>query len=136
MTSKELHKQKIIPLRQELERLEREYEALYRKECGERNGVRACCDNCAFSCVLYIDNHNYCMGEKCTCCNDWCYTWTPENEVSKFLRQHYHYDSETFKRLENIFGYNFLKKCDNPNNVAMVMEVLKLSAKFNGKMED
>lgn len=38
MTLKELHKQKIIPLRMELERLEQEYRKLYRQECGAKIG--------------------------------------------------------------------------------------------------
>jgi hypothetical protein len=136
MTAKELHEQKIIPLRMELRRLEDEYKELYRKECGERIGEKANCDNCAFSCILDINDHNGCMGGKCTCCNSWCYTWTPENEVSKFLRKNYHYDSSMFYRLEDVFGSDFLKECDNPKKVATVMEMLKLVAKFDGKLED
>lgn len=136
MTSKELHEQKIIPLRTELRRLEDEYRELYRKECGEKIGEKANCNNCAFSCVLDINDHNCCMGGRCTCCNNWCYTWTPENEVSKFLRKNYHYDSSMFYRLENIFDDDFLKKCDNPKNVAIVMEMLESIAKFDGKLED
>lgn len=136
MTAKELHEQKIIPLRMELRRLEDEYKELYRKECGEKIGEKADCSNCAFSCILSIDDHNCCMGGKCTCCNSWCYTWTPENEVSKFLRKHYHYDSSLFYRLEDIFGSDFLKECDNPKRVATVMEMLELIAKFDEKMED
>lgn len=136
MTSIELHKQKIVPLRMELDRLEREYEELFHKECSERIGEKANCNNCAFSCVLDINDHNSCMGGKCTCCNDWCYTWTPENEVSKFLRKNYPYNDSMYYRLEDIFGSNFLKKCDNPKNVAIVMEMLELIAKFDGKLED
>lgn len=136
MTAKELHEQKIIPLRMELRRLEDECKELYRKECGEKIGEKANCDNCAFSCILRIDDHNCCMGGKCTCCNSWCYTWTPENEVSKFLRKNYHYNSSMFYRLEEIFGDGFLKKCDNTKNVAIVMEMLESIAKFDGKLED
>lgn len=136
MTSKELHKQKILPLRMELSRLEDEYKKLYHKECGEKIGEIANCDNCAYSCVLDITDHNECMGGKCTCCNGWCYTWMPENEVSKFLRKNYQYDSSKFYRLEKIFGSDFLKKCDNPENAAIVMEMLELVAKFDGKLED
>jgi hypothetical protein len=76
------------------------------------------------------------MGGKCTCCNSWCYTWTPENEVSKFLRENYHYNSSMFYRLEDVFGDDFLNKCDNPKNVAITMEMLGLIAKFDGKIEN
>lgn len=41
VTAKELHTQKIIPLRLELQRLEQEYRELYRKECGEKIGEQA-----------------------------------------------------------------------------------------------
>ena len=136
MTSYELHQQKIIPLRKELEHIEREYEELYRKECGDKIGEKATCKNCVFSCILDITDHNCCMGGKCTCCYDWCYNWTPENEVSKFLRQKYSYDSPMFYRLEDIFGDDFLKKCGNPKNANLVMEMLNMIAKFDGKLED
>lgn len=136
MTSAELHKQKIVPLRMELNRLEKEYKDLFRKECGDKIGEMASCNNCAFSCVIDTGNdHNSCMGGKCTCCNNWCYNWTPENEVSKFLRKNYYYDEHTFYRLEDIFGDRFLKNCDNPKNVAIVMGMLEMIAKFDGKLE-
>ena len=133
LTSKELHKEKIVPLRFELQRLEREYEKLYRKECGEKIGEPASCDNCALSCILSIADHNCCMGGKCTCCNSWCYGWTPENEVSKFLRSNYHYDDLLFYRLEDVFGSGFLKKCATSKQVDAVMEMLRLIARFDGK---
>ena len=137
LTAKELHKQKIIPLRMELKRLEDEYRDLYRKECGEKIGEKASCANCAFSCIIAdINGHNACMGSQCTCCHSWCYTWTPENEISKFLRKNYPYDSSMFYRLEDVFGSGFLKNCDNPKSVAIVMEMLELIAKFDGKIED
>ena len=136
MTAKELHQQRIIPLRVELERLENEYRELYRRECGEKIKEIANCENCAFSCVLEVTDHNCCVGGKCTCCNSWCYNWTPENEVSNFLRWNYHYDSSAFYRLEDIFGDGFLKKCDNPKNAKLVMEMLNMIAKFDGKLED
>ena len=136
MTAKELYVQKIIPLREELRKLEAEYARLYRKECGEKIGEKASCNNCAFSCIESITDHNLCMGGKCTCCNSWCYTWTPENEVSKFLRENCHHNDSMFYRLDDIFGSDFLKKCDDPKNVAIVMEMLKLIARLDGKLED
>lgn len=137
MTAKELHVQKIIPLRMELERLEKEYKDLYRKECGEKIGEKASCDNCAFSCILDInDYHNSCMGGKCTCCNCWCHTWMPENEVSKFLRKNYHHDDNIFYRLQDIFGNDFLKKCNNSESAAIVMKMLEVIAEFDGKMDN
>lgn len=137
MTSKDFHKEKIVPLRMKLKLLEKEYENLFRKECGEKIGETASCNNCAFSCVIDSRNdHNCCMGGKCTCCNDWCYSWTPENEVSKFLRNNYQHDEHTFYRLEDIFGDRFLQKCDNSKNVAAVMKVLKIIAEFDGKLEE
>lgn len=133
MTAKELHEQKIIPLRLQLQDLEREYRELYRKECGEKIGENASCKNCALSCVLSIDTHNGCMGGKCTCCHSWCFSWTPENEVSKFLREKYHYDDSLYGRLEDIFGDGFLRECDNPEKAQVVIEMLGVIAKFNGK---
>jgi hypothetical protein len=132
MTSKELHEQKIIPLRMELRLLEDEYKKLYRKECGEKVGEIATCDNCALSCVLSVDDHNGCQGGKCTCCHDWCYSWTPENDVSRFLRKNYHYDDDLYNNLENLFGDYFLKKCADPQKLTIVMEALELIEKMEG----
>lgn len=128
MTSKELHEQKIIPLRMELKKLEEEYEKLYRKECAEKIGAkRADCSNCAYSCVLYLTDHNECMGGKCTCCNSFCYKWMPENKISAYLREHYAYDYELYSRLEDAFGDDFLK-CDN---VELLMEMIELIDKID-----
>ena len=133
MTSKELHKQKIIPLRMKLERLEQEYRKLYRQECGAKIGETAKCSNCAFSCIISVNDHNVCMGGKCICCNNWCYEWIPENAVSKFLRENYHYDYSLFYRLESLFGDNFLKKCDSKEQTNAVMDMLQIVARFDGK---
>lgn len=133
MTAKELHEQKIIPLRKELRKLEAEYRELYRKECGEKIGERASCRNCAMSCITISDDfHNRCMDGKCTCCNDWCYSWIPENNVSRFLRDHYSSSSSKFYRLEDVFGSGFLEKCTTPEKENIVMEMLELMAKMDG----
>ena len=131
MTSEEFHTQKIVPLRLELQRLEKQY-----KECGEKVGCVASCDNCAYSCVIDIDSNNSCMGGNCTCYYDWCYKWIPENEVSAFLRKNYHYDEQKFYQLRDLFGYDFLNKCDSQQRVEMIMEILKLSAKFSEKLKE
>lgn len=135
MTANEFHKQTIIPLRMKLQEAEAKYRKLYKKECGEKIGERASCKNCAFSCVLSIDTHNSCMGGKCTCCNDWCYKWTPENDVSRFLRKNYHYDSSLFYGLKDFFGDNFLKECDTPQKLNIVMDMIQLMARFDEKMD-
>lgn len=123
MTSKELHEQKIIPLRMELNKLEKEYRELYRKECAEKAGVKvADCNNCAYSCILCISDHNECMGGKCTCCNSFCYRWIPENTVSAYLRKNHAYNDEIYHRLEHAFGDDFLK-CDN---LELLMEMIEL----------
>lgn len=136
MTSKELHTQKIVPLRLELQKLEDEYRELYHKECGEKVGGKASCENCALSCILDIGDHNGCMGGECTCCNSWCYHWIPENEVSAFLRKNYHYDSSKYYSLKNMFGSDFLKECEAPEQIKTVIEMLQLIAKFDGKLKE
>ena len=130
MTAKELHETKIIPARQELRRLEDEYEKLYRKECAEKAGVdKATCDNCAYSCVLMIDDHNGCLGGKCTCCHGFCYQWIPENSVSAYLREHYHYGEGVVFRLEKLFGEDFLE-CDD---IELVLKALELMDEIKEK---
>ena len=136
MTAKELHTQKIIPLRLELQRLSDEYRELFRKECGEKIGEKASCGNCAYSCVIEVDYHNGCMAGKCTCCNDWCYLWKPENEMSKFLREKYHYDASMFRRLRDVFGSDFLEECTEPKKVSVVMDMLRLIAVFDEILDE
>ena len=109
MTSKELHVKRIIPAREEASRLERKYKELFRKEKAEEAGVKiANCGNCAYSCVLEIDDHNGCLGDRCTCCNDWCYKWMLETPVSAWLRQNKHYDDFLIYKLKDLFGDDFL----------------------------
>ena len=113
MTSKELHVKRIIPARDEVSRLERKYKELFRKEKAEEAGVKvANCGNCAYSCVLEIDDHNGCLGGRCTCCNDWCYKWMPETPVSAWLRQNKHYDDFLIYKLKDLFGDDFLSGDD------------------------
>ena len=133
MTSRELHKQKIVPLRFELQRLEDEWEELYRAECGEKVQGKASCSNCAYSCVESTSDHNECMAGKCTCCNDWCVKWKPENEISAFLRKYYHYDDIKYLRLEQLFGNDFIVECKEPHKKELVMRALSLIAEFDDK---
>lgn len=133
MTSKELHVKRIVPARQEVNLLEEKYRKLYRKECAEENGLKiANCSNCAYSCVLMIDDHNGCLGGKCTCCNDFCYKWMPETKVSAWIREHHEYDDGLVYRLEDMFGDDFLK-CDD---VDMIMRALQLMDEVQAKAKE
>lgn len=132
MTSTELHREKIVPLRFELQRLEKEYEKLFRKECGERIGETASCNNCAFSCVIAItDFHNMCARGRCTCCRDWCHAWIPENNVSKYIRENHHYDDDVYDRISGILGEQFLADCAKAEKENVAMEVLQFIKKFD-----
>jgi hypothetical protein len=132
MTAKELHETKIIPARQELSRLEDEYFKLYRKECAEKIGAKvADCSNCAYSCVVLVDDHNGCLGGKCTCCHSFCYKWMPETKVSAWLREHHEYDDGLIYRLEDMFGDDFLK-CDD---VDLILKALQLMDEIEKKAE-
>lgn len=133
MTAKELHVNKIVPLRKELSRLEMEYYNLYRIEKAEENGLtRADCSNCANSCVLMIDDHNCCLGNKCTCCNTFCYNWMPETKVSAYLRENHKYNEEVVWKLEKMFGDDFLK-CDD---IDLVLRALQLMDEIKTKSEE
>lgn len=127
MTARDLHVKRIVPLRQELSKLEEEYCKLYRQDKARQNGLkRADCSNCAYSCVLMIDDHNCCLGGRCTCCNTFCYKWMPETKVSAYLREHHKYDEEVVWKLEKMFGDDFLK-CDD---IDLVMQALELMDKI------
>ena len=133
MTSKELHINTIIPLREQLRKAEEEYYELYRKEKAEENGLKiANCDNCAYSCVLHIDYHNECLGGKCTCCNSFCYTWMPETKVSAWLRENHEYDNDLVYRLEKMFGDDFLK-CEDVN---LIMRAIQLMEEIEEKAKE
>ena len=128
-----------MPVSNELNKLNQEYRELYRDECSEfwiiintKIGELATCGNCANSCIIESDSgHNACLIGKCTCCNDWCFSWTPENDVSKHLRENFHYSDDVGYNLEKLFGSNFLKRCDSPEKSEIVMEALKLMARFD-----
>lgn len=133
MTANEFHKTKVIPARQEVQRLEQEWERLNRLEKAEAAGLKwPTCDNCAYSCVLMISDHNECLGGKCTCCHDYCYKWMADNSVSTYLREHHHYDEFTVFRLEKIFGDDILK-CDN---LDLVLKALQLMDEIKEKARD
>lgn len=125
MTSKELNEQKIIPLRRELTRLETEYRRLYRQEKANENGLKvANCDNCAYSSIIEIADHNMCLEGNCTCCTGFCYSWAPETEVSAYLRKNHHYDDDIAYRLEKLFGSNFATTVDK-NLLFEAFELIK-----------
>ena len=133
MTAKEFHKTKIIPVREELSRLEAEWDKINRKEKAEAAGLDiAHCGNCAYSCVLMIDDHNGCLGGYCTCCHDYCYKWMPENSVSAYLREHYHYGEGVVFRLKKLFGDDLLK-CDD---VDLILKALQLMDEVKEKSKE
>lgn len=130
MTADEFHKKRIIPLRSELRTLELEYRRRWASDKAKEAGVnRINCDNCARSCVLRISDHNECLGNSCTCCHDWCYKWMPENEVSKYLREHHKYDDHLIYKLEDFFGDDLLE-CDN---VELLLDAIKLIDKMDAE---
>ncbi|MEE1084560.1 MAG: hypothetical protein UH850_12625 [Paludibacteraceae bacterium] len=132
MTAKEFHTNTIIPLREQLRKAEEEYFKLYRKECAEKIGAKfANCDNCAYSCVLCIDDHNNCLGGKCTCCHSFCYNWIPETKVSAWLRENHKFGDDFIYRLEDMFGDDFLK-CDD---VDLILRALQLMNEVKEKAE-
>ena len=125
MTADEFHNKRVIPARQEVRLLEREWDKRNRAEKAAKAGVDKCtCDNCAYSCVLIIDDHNGCLGGKCTCCNDYCYMWMPETPISAWLRQNAKHDEWLVHRLESVFGDDFLK-CGDVELIKQGLEWMK-----------
>lgn len=126
MTAKEFYNQEILPLKIRVEELEIEYEKLWLQEQATLNNIdKCCCDNCAYSCNLNIGAHNYCLYGKCTCCNPVCYGWTPETESSKYIREHYHYDSITINRLVQLFGNSFVAE-KGAKKIELIQQAIKL----------
>ena len=131
MTSKELHKTKILPLYAELRELEKEHLRLYRRECAESVGFdKATCDNCAYSCVLLVGDHNECLGDYCTCCHEFCYKWMPENSLSAYFREHYHYDSGIIFRFKDFIKEALLNDAD----IKLTEKTLELLDEIEGEL--
>ena len=125
MTADEFHIRRVVPARQEVQLLEREWDKRNRAEKAKKAGVDKCtCGNCAYSCVLMISDHNECLGGRCTCCNDYCYMWMPETPISEWLRQNAKYDEGLVHRLEDVFGDDFLK-CDDVELIKQGLEWMK-----------
>ena len=125
MTADEFHVKRVVPARQEVRLLEREWDRRNRAEKAKKAGVDKCtCDNCAYSCVLMIDDHNSCLGGRCTCCNDYCYMWMPETPVSAWLRQNAKYNECLVHRLEEVFGDDFLE-CGDIELIKQGLEWMK-----------
>ena len=125
MTADEFHIKRVVPARQEVRLLENEWNRRNRAEKAAKAGVDKCtCDNCAYSCVLMIDDHNGCLGGKCTCCNDYCYMWMPETPISAWLRQNAKYNEWLVHRLESVFGDDFLK-CGDVELIKQGLEWMK-----------
>ena len=126
MTADEFHIKRVVPARQEVRLLEKEWDRRNRAEKAAKAGVDKCtCDNCAYSCVLMISDHNECLGGRCTCCNDYCYMWMPETPVSAWLRQNAKYDECLVHRLEDVFGDDFLK-CGDVELIKQGLEWMKI----------
>lgn len=133
MTAKEFYVEKIVPLRNEINELENEYEEIFLKEKAVENGLDRCtCDNCAFSCSLDIGEHNECLKGHCTCCYYGCLAWKPETELSKYIRQNYHYYPVEMMRLTNLFGKGFVAET-NPTKVELIKQALDLMEKMEAK---
>lgn len=135
MTADEFHIKRVVPARQEVRLLEKEWDKRNRAEKAAKAGVDKCtCDNCARSCVLLIDDHNGCLGGKCTCCNDYCYQWLAETPVSAWLRQNAHYDEWLVHRLEDVFGDDFLE-CGDVELIKQGLEWMKTVEDKTKKMK-
>ena len=125
MTTDEFLVKRVVPARHELQLLEKELDRRNRAEKAAKAEVDKCtCDNCAYSCVLMIDDHNGCLGGKCTCCNDYCYKWMAETPVSAWLRQNKPYSEWLVHRLEDMFGDDFLE-CGDVKLIKQGLEWMK-----------
>ena len=125
MTADEFLIKRVVPTRMEVQILEKELNRRRRVEKAAKAGVDKCtCDNCAYSCVLMISDHNECLGGGCTCCNDYCYKWMPETPISAWLRQNAKYNEYLVHRLEDVFGDDFLE-CGDVELIKQGLEWMK-----------
>ena len=85
------------------------------------------CDKCAYSCsVMTGDYHTYCYKNRCILCVEKCHEYMPENELSKFIRAHYHYKDSIVDTLNDLFDVDDILWSDGFHDKAIkVLKVLK-----------
>ena len=85
------------------------------------------CDKCAYSCAVDVgDYHTYCTKYKCILCQERCFEYMPENELSKFIRKHYHYQEHIIDTLNDLFNVDDILWSESFHDKAIkVLKTLK-----------
>ena len=116
----ELNKQ----LWQKKDELVKAKESNLKEQYGEDFG----CHNCAYSCCVFVgDRCTDCTKGKCIYCHDYCDEYTPENELSAYIRERHYYDESTVDTLNSLFDISDIMK--RPELYQAALDVLKVRDK-------
>lgn len=115
----------IDALNKALREKQNEYKAAKESNLKEQYGADFGCENCAYSCCVYVGDHcTYCTKHKCIYCNKYCDEYKPENELSKYIRDNHYYDENTLDALNGLFDVIDIMR--RPELYQKAIEILKL----------
>jgi RecJ-like exonuclease len=101
----------INELNKQLRRKKDEYAKAKESNLKEQYGDNFGCGNCAYSCCVFVgDRCTDCINNKCIYCNAYCDAYIPENELSAYIREHYHYEENMVDTLNSLFDVSDIMK--------------------------
>lgn len=116
----ELNKQ----LQQKKNELAKAKELNLKEQYGDNFG----CDNCAYSCCVDVGDHcTFCTKYRCIYCNEYCETYTPENELSAYIRESHYYDENIVSMLNILFDVSDIMQ--HPELYQKALDVLTIRDK-------
>ena len=101
----------INELNKQLQRKKNEYINAKKFNLKEQYGDNFRCDSCAYSCCVFEgDRCTDCINNKCIYCTGYCDAYIPENELSAYIRKHYHYKHDMVDTLNSLFNVSDIMK--------------------------
>ena len=96
-------------------------EANLKEQYGENFG----CGNCAYGCCVDVaDRCTYCAQGNCVYCNRYCNYYTPDNELSAYIRDKHYYVYNMLDTLNEFFDVPDIIK--SPELHEKALEILRL----------
>ena len=101
--------QEASELRLALNKIEQNIEDYEIDQLHEKYGEDFCCEKCMYSAVLTFSgggDHNKCgyPPAPCTCCNDYCQYYKPDNDLTLWVKENIdHISKESFTALSTLF---------------------------------
>ena len=116
----------INELSKQLNQKKNEYTKAKESNFKEQYGEKFGCSNCAYSCCVDVGDHcTYCTKHNCIYCRKYCDEYTPENELSAYIREHHYYDENTVATLSKLFDVSDIMKHPELHQKALDILVLR-----------